>query len=270
MKRGKFSDEELNFIKRNSNEKTIEEIAQYLDRNPKTVRRVVDNMNLTTSDMSIDEKDEVSLRKKLLNKDYWSEVEKQFTETEIDYFISIWVQLIKQFREDVLPTEELQIKQLITIEILINRCMVERKRSLEDIERLSENLAAEYAIPIEDRDMNMLMNLEQQLSLARGTQTTHTNEYAKLSKEYKDLAKDLKATRDQRLKRIEDGKTSWIGLIRMLEDEAVREREGREMEVLGFAADKARKELSEYHSYEDGKLDMPILTPDTVIDKDDI
>ena len=48
------------------------------------------------------------------------------------------------------------------------------------------------------------------------------------------------------------------------------EREGHEMEVLGFAADKAREALSEYHSYEDGKLDMPILTPDTVLDKDDI
>jgi hypothetical protein len=56
----------------------------------------------------------------------------------------------------------------------------------------------------------------------------------------------------------------------MLEDEQAREREGHEMEVLGFAADKAREALSEYHSYEDGKLDMPILTPDTVLDKDDI
>jgi hypothetical protein len=270
MKRGKFSDEDLNFIKNNSDEKTVEEIAKYLDRNPKTVKRVMDGMNVVTTEMTLEEKDEVSLRKKLINKDYWQEIEKQFTENEIDYFISIWIQLIKQFREDVLPTEELQIKQLITTEILMNRCMVERKRSLEDIERLTDTINQEYAVTPEHRDTNMLLNLEQQLALARGTQTTHTNEYTKLSKEYKDVAKDLKATRDQRLKRIEDGKTSWIGLIRMLEDEQAREREGHEMEVLGFAADKAREALSEYHSYEDGKLDMPILTPDTVLDKDDI
>ena len=118
--------------------------------------------------------------------------------------------------------------------------------------------------------MNMLLNLEQQLALARSTQTTHTNEYTKLSKEYKELAKDLKATRDQRLRRIEDGKTSWIGLIRMLEDEAVREREGNDMEILSVAADNTRQTLSDYHSYEDGKLDMPVLTPDTVMEKDDL
>ena len=270
MKRGKFSDEELSFIKENSQDKSIEEIASYIDRNPKTVKRVMGSMNLVHKNMSVDEKDDLSLRKKLLDKEYWVEIEKQFTESEIEYFIAIWIELIKQFREDVLPTEELQIKQLITIEILINRCMVERKRSLEDIERLDRALKEEYLVPVEDRDMNMLMNLEQQISLARGTQTTHTNEYTKLSKEYKDLAKDLKATRDQRLKRIEDGKTSWIGLIRMLEDEAIREREGHEMEVISFAADKSVESLSEYHSFEDGKLDMPILTPETVIDKEDI
>jgi len=270
MKRGKFSEEDLQFIKQNSSDKSIEDIAKYLDRSPKTVKRLMENMNLVTTEMSLDEKDEVSLRKRLLNKDYWTEVEKQFTENEIDYFISIWIQLIKQFREDVLPTEELQIKQLITTEILLNRCMVERKRALEEIERLTENITSEYAASPEHRDMNMLLNLEQQLSLARSSQTTYTTEYTKISKEYKDLAKDLKATRDQRLRRIEDGKSSWIGLIRMLEDESAREREGKEMGILSAAADRSSAELSGYHSYEDGKLDVPILTPETAIDKDDL
>jgi len=270
MKRGKFSEEELQFIRDESGERTADEIAKYIDRSPKTVKRVIENMNLVTTDMTLDEKDEVSLRKRLLDKDYWTEIEKQFTENEIDYFISIWIQLIKQFREDVLPTEELQIKQLITTEILINRCMVERKRALEEIERLTESINQEYSTTLEHRDTNMLLNLEQQLALSRSTQSTHTNEYTKLSKEYKELAKDLKATRDQRLRRIEDGKTSWIGLIRMLEDESVREREGSDMEVLSVAADNAGSNLSDYHSYDDGKLDMPILTPDTVMDKDDL
>ena len=154
MKRGKFSEEELQFIRDESGERTADEIAKYIDRSPKTVKRVIENMNLVTTDMTLDEKDEVSLRKRLLDKDYWTEIEKQFTENEIDYFISIWIQLIKQFREDVLPTEELQIKQLITTEILINRCMVERKRALEEIERLTESINQEYSTTVEHRDSN--------------------------------------------------------------------------------------------------------------------
>ena len=268
-KRGKFSEEELNFIKQNVRTKSVDQIAHYLDRNPKTVRKHIENLDIAHKDMTPEEFDNLSLRNKLHSREYWTEVKRQFTEREISYFEKIWVKLIKQFREDILPTEELQIKQLITTDILMNRSMVERKRSLEEIERIDVVLLEEYAKPLGERNPERIMNLEQQLSLVRGSQSTHTNEYTKLSKEYKDLAKDLKATRDQRLQRIEDGKTSWIGLIRMLEDEDVREREGIDMEVMALSADKAMDELSEYHSYEDGKVDRPIMTPDVVLEKDD-
>ena len=147
--------------------------------------------------------------------------------------------------------------------------MVERKRNLEEVERLDSILTEEYARPLGERNTDRIMNLEQQMSLVRGAQSTHTTEYTKLSKEYKDLAKDLKATRDQRLQRIEDGKTSWIGLIRMLEDEIMREREGLDMEIMSASADKSLQELGEYHTYDDGTVDRPMLTPEIVLEKDD-
>ncbi len=268
-KRGKFSEEEINFVKQNAHEKSIEDLARYLDRNPKTIKKLVDSLNLSHRDMSPDEYDKVSLKNRLYSKEYWPEVNRQFTPGEIDYFVAIWIQLIQQFREDVLPTEELQIKQLITTDILMNRCMVERKRNLEEVERLDSILTEEYARPLGERNTDRIMNLEQQMSLVRGAQSTHTTEYTKLSKEYKDLAKDLKATRDQRLQRIEDGKTSWIGLIRMLEDEIMREREGLDMEIMSASADKSLQELGEYHTYDDGTVDRPMLTPEIVLEKDD-
>jgi hypothetical protein len=267
-KRGKFSEEELNFIKQNVAKKSIDQIAMYLDRNPKTVRKYVDNLDIAHKDMTPEEFDNVVLRNKLHSREYWAEVLLQFTDREIKYFENLWVKLIKQFREDILPTEELQIKQLITTDILMNRCMVERKRSLEEIERVDSFLTEEYIKPLGERNIERIMNLEQQLSLVRGSQSTYTTEYTKLSKEYKDIAKDLKATRDQRLKRIEDGKSSWIGLIRMLEDEDVREREGLDMEVMSISADKVLDELSEYHTYNDGKVDRPIMTPEVVLEKE--
>jgi len=268
-KRGKFSEEEINFIKQNSSTKSIEDIAKYLDRNPKTVKKIVGELNLAHKGMSSDEYDDVSLKNKLHTREYWPEILRQFTDREIPYFELIWIKLIKQFREDVLPTEELQIKQLITTEILMNRSLVERKRSLEDIDRLDEMVREEYVKPLGERNTEKIMNIEQQLALSRGSQSSHTTEYTKLSREYKDLAKDLKATRDQRLKRIEDGKTNWIGLIRMLEDETVREREGLDMEIMGMSADKATDELGEYHAYEDGRVDRPFMTPEIILDKED-
>jgi len=172
---------------------------------------------------------------------------------------------MKQFREDVLPAEELQIKQFITIDILINRSMKERKRHIAETEKLQRLVDAEYEKPDDQRDVPRLANLETQLSFARNSIANYTNEYTKLLGEQQKISKDLKATREQRIKRIEDGKSSWVGLIRMLEDEDVREKEGREMEIIRLATDKARENLMSYHEFQDGKLDIPLLTPESVL-----
>ena len=177
--------------------------------------------------------------------------------------------MVKQFREDVLPAEELQIKQFITIDILINRSMKERKRHIADTEKLQTDVDKEYELPEDVRDGPKLANLETQLSFARNSIANYTNEYTKLLNEQQKISKDLKATREQRIKRIEDGKSSWIGLIRMLEDEEVREREGREMEIMNMAVEQQTTNLSEYHTYQDGEIDTPLLTPETVRQKED-
>ena len=113
--------------------------------------------------------------------------------------------------------------------------------------------------------MAKLVNLETQLSFARNSIANYTNEYTKLLNEQQKISKDLKATREQRIKRIEDGKSSWIGLIRMLEDDDIREKEGREMVILNMATEKAKEKLQEYHSYQDSKVDRPLLTPESVL-----
>ena len=176
--------------------------------------------------------------------------------------------LIKQFREDVLPAEELQIKQFITIDILINRSMKERKRHITDTEKLQRLVDKEYAKPEDQRDSAYLLNLETQLSFARNSIASYTNEFTKLLGEQQKISKDLKATREQRIKRIEDGKSSWAGLIRMLEDEQIREAEGRQMEIINMSTNKVKKELMEYHQYQDNSVDIPLLTPESVLTKE--
>ncbi len=68
-KRGKFSEEELNFIKQNVQLKTVEQIAHYLDRNPKTVRKYIDNLDIAHKEMTPEEFDNVSRRNTLHKKE---------------------------------------------------------------------------------------------------------------------------------------------------------------------------------------------------------
>jgi hypothetical protein len=263
-KRGALSNEEMKFIRDNIDGMSIDLIAASLNRTPKPIERFITENNLSFN-REENQTDEV-LRIKLHAKTFWNEIERQFDEQsgELSYFENTWIGLVKQFREDVLPAEELQIKQYITIDILINRSMKERKRHIQETERLQKEVDSIYNQPEDQRDAPRLANLETQLSFARNSIASYTNEYTKLLGEQQKIGKDLKATREQRIKRIEDGKSSWVGLIRMLDDEAIREKEGREMAILEMATEKARATLYENHQYEDAMVDQPFLTPESV------
>ena len=268
-KRGQLSLQEEKYIRENIQKLTAEQIAENLNRNVAPINRYIkESKNLLPSEQAAE--DEL-LKQKLYGKTFWQEVKKQFDKEsgELDYFENVWINLIRQFREDVLPAEELQIKQFITIDILINRSMKERKRHIAETEKLQKLVDQEYSKPEDQRDIPKLSNLETQLSFARNSIANYTNEYTKLLGEQQKISKDLKATREQRIKRIEDGKSSWVGLIRMLEDEDIREKEGREMEIIRMSALKSKEKLEEYHDYQDGKVDSPFLTPESVLNKND-
>ena len=268
-KRGKLSIDEENYIRENVSDLSIEQIAEAINRTVKPVERYIIENNLGVSTLT-EQANNNTLLIKLHSKTFWPEIQRQFDETtgELEYFESTWIGLVKQFREDVLPAEELQIKQFITIDILINRSMKERKRHIQETERLQREVEAEYKLPEDARDIAKLANLETQLSFARNSIANYTNEYTKLLNEQQKISKDLKATREQRIKRIEDGKSSWVGLIRMLEDEEIREKEGREMEIMNMATQKTKKELRELFTYADDNVDHPLLNCDTMTEEE--
>lgn len=264
-KRGQLSLSEQKHIRDHFKTSTVSEIAEYLNRSTAPIERFIEDNHLLAGDENFDD-DTNYLRHKLHKKTFWTEIQRQFDEDtgELEYFENTWINLIKQFREDVLPAEEMQIKQFITIDILINRSMKERKRHIADTERIQQMVDAEYLKAPEDRDNSYLTNLETQLSFARNSITSYTNEYTKLLAEQQKIGKDLKATREQRIKRIEDGKSSWTGLLRMLEDEKIREAEGRQMEIMRMSVNKHLEDLMDFHSYQDKSVDLPFLTPEAV------
>ena len=51
----------------------------------------------------------------------------------------------------------------------------------------------------------------------------------------------------------------------MLEEEKIREIEGTQMEIISLAAKNSKGTLMEYHQYQDGTLDNPFLTPESVL-----
>ena len=81
------------------------------------------------------------------------------------------------------------------------------------------------------------------------------------------MLREMKGTREQRIKRLEDSKqsfTSWVAAL--MQDPEKIKKYGIEMEKMRLAMKKEEQRLGAYHKYEDGIVDQPFLTPDTVKD----
>lgn len=267
-KRGKLSLDEEKFITENADKQPIEKIAEYLNRTVEPVKRFINENALISSSMSEKEAALTTLKERLRMRPFWSDVQEQLTTEEIRRFEDNWVNIILQFREDVMYTEELQIRDLLILQILINRSMKDRKAHIEDANRIQVLLEKEYAKGEDDRDIMAISNLEQQLGISRAAVGSYNTEHMKLLGEIKHITKSLKATREERIQRIEDSKSSWVGYLKMLEDEELRERQGIDLVIMDKAKDKAVQDLAEWHQYEDGTIDQPFLTAETVKDDD--
>lgn len=242
----------------------VADIAKLMKRRELVIKKWIKELHFGTIVNKEQATDIARLLDLLHKKYYWIELKSQFSDDELKYFESSWIALMLQFKEDILPAEEIQIKQLVTIEILINRSMKERRKHMEEIDKLQKEIDQEYKLDEDLRDAAKLANLEQQVSYARNSIVQYTTEYTKLLAEQKSINQSLKATRDQRIKRIEDSKTTFAGLLKALDAEDLRKRMGDEAELMKLAKNKSKSKLMELHIFADNQGDFPLLTPETI------
>lgn len=267
-KRGKLSLQEEDFILVNASKLSIDDIADKLNRTREPIERFIKENKLASIDEveNLDEEYEMilsSLKKKV----FWKELHNQFDPDELNYFAAMWIEHMKQFGSDVLASEEYQLKQLCIMDILVNRLMRKRLLAKKDIERLTKALEGEYSAPPANRDNNKIASMEAELSMAKVADSNLTNEQNKLSQDIKNLIRDLKGTRDQRFSKIESGEKTFMTLIKSLYEEEIRQQEGEAALLMEHATQKQNKILGDYYQYEDGLVDIPLLTPESILKK---
>ena len=261
MKKGRFSKTEQEFIRENHKKMSTLEIATHLDRDPISIESYV---NEKIGNTTLDDR-EIEALHDLQNRPFWKDLQKQFSEEELQSLLYHWGRIITQFRDDVLPTEELQIIDAIKLEILMNRALIGQQTNMKSIDKYEELVTDEKGKALEIQDKDYIFILERQIAVCRAAQESLTREYKDLQTKKAAMLKDLKATREQRIKRLEDSKQTFIGWVRnLMSNPEVRQEIGTEMEKMRLATNKEAERLSEYHKYEDGMLDQPFLTPDSV------
>lgn len=269
-KRGPWSRKERSFIHANR-DMTPDQIAARIQRDPKAVRKYMEKNGLINIKAIKDEATKTIHSEFNLKKSpHWNTIRQQFDEEEQKTFLYHWHNMVAQFKDDVLHTEELQIIDTIRTTILIDRALIHEKKVTDDISRLESLIEFETNKDDDDKDGSLITDLERQLGYARSALDATNKEFRELLQEKNKLLKEMKATREARIKFLESSKQSITGWMRqLLQRPSLRKELGIRMEKMRLAAEYEVERLSEWHKYEDGMIDQPLLTPETVKDDDE-
>jgi len=261
LKKGRISNKEDEFIQENLEVLTPEEIGASLNRNPASVEDYIKkkyNVGVT-----VHEQAEYQLR----DRPYYYELKAQFDDEELELFGYHWSRIVAQFNNDVLPTEEIQIVDVIKIELLMNRCLKSNKDNIRAINRVELEVENEYNLSDETRDFDRILNMERQIGALRASQEALNKDYRDLQTKKSSMLKEMKGTREQRIKRLEDSRESfgsWVA--HLLQNPDKLKAFGVEMEKMRLAMEGEKARLSKYHKYEDGMVDQPFLNHESVFE----
>ena len=260
MKKGRFSKEEMEFIEANAEVLSPESIAQKLDRDPESIRDwIKKNVGFSPK-----QKKEAAVANELKEKPYYKELSTQFSSEELELFEFHFKKMWSQFKDDVFHTEEMQIIDTIKLEILMNRILKSQRDNQQEIAIAERLVRDEKARDKDQRDMDLVINLERQVAIMRASQETLSKDYKDLQARKATMLKDLKGTREQRVKAIEDSKFTFASLVKKIAtDPQFRNKIGVDMEKMRLAMENEKERLSEYMQYNDGQVDQPFLTPET-------
>lgn len=267
---------EKKYILENGVRITVEEIARETGRRPKSIAMFLRKHNIKPiwgdreGAALVGYSDKMEIKESLRASPIWKRLKEKFTESEVVLFEDKYISFMVQFREDVVATEENQIHKLISYDILMDRNMIRRRKILDDItllenevKRIMQSVGGKI-LDLDDKARDLLVNLQQQVSMNQDQERAMSKEYTDLEAHHQKIMQDLKGTRKDRIKQIENSKVSFIGLLKQLQQEEVRNSEGLTHALMEKATKQEYVRLATPHKYIDGNEDQPLLSADTI------
>lgn len=286
QKTGRLSKEDIVYILANAGKLEIRDIAKKLGRRASAVEKIIRKNNLqptvshppkqtntgtggvgasSTTDFKR------TIRAELKSSEAYKCIMNEFSAEELKFFEEQYIKLMTQFKpNEVLPSEEMQVFDCIKLEILKSRNLIERHKvrmEVAELEKKRRDLLGGLSYAELDEDAQKIyLSINRDINSAAQKDEKKTMEYTTLVQRQESVMKSLKSTRDQRIHEVESGKTTFIGLIKVLQNRDLAQKESRTAELNRMAAEKELERLATPHVYEDGTVDRPILSAETVGD----
>lgn len=272
-KKGKLTRDDKKYILEHAEKDSVQAIAVAISKDPKYVREFILENSLVVpvgEDIAEIEVEYHKFKAEFKKTPEFAQLKQQLTPEEIRYFEHRYVRYLLQFKEDILPSEEATIFLLLKDEILSNRTMAIRQQNQKAIARLTDAVDKYYRrvnndlSKLSDAERAQLVQMEENLIGLKDSQNASINEWLKLQEKQIQLSSSLKALRSQRIQAIENQKQTMVELLKSLQDEELREREVKEMEIYNLGTQREYERLSQPHQFIDKEIDLPILNADTV------
>lgn len=249
----------------------VVEIARRLDRKIETVQEWLNLNKKVERETPVGFK--IAIRQELRETLAWKSLQKEFTKEEIARFEESYLEWMRQFKDDVLASEENQIFDYVKVDILLSRALQRQNRTRAEIEDRRDDIKKmklKYGdIDSMDKDTrDTIVALQNRVQFLEGAEQSHVNELEKLLKQKGNLAESLKATRDQRINEVDRG-SKFIDMIKYFQRRDNQEKESKHMALLKRGTEKEFNRLTTPHQYVDGQVDLPILSAESLdrIDK---
>ena len=168
--------------------------------------------------------------------------------------------------QGITATDEIMMKDVIIEDILLHRALEEKRNILNDIKEQELELMRVKSMAVELRnqqDTDSATNALRTIVQLRGAQEAYTKEINDIKKTKDGKFKDLKATRQERLKTVEEAGKNIFALIKHLDEVKMRESEGRMTALVYESAKRKQHELEQNTVFADGEVDRPWMTPES-------
>lgn len=251
-KSGRMTLEAENYIIDQYASKTIEQLAEETGYTIRGIKSYLKRIGLD-KDKIIDN----TAKKELFGKPWWQETREQLLDEEVNSFISKYFALMKQFNNDLLPSEENTLVRHIIVQILQARAVKLQTECIRSTRELEGELSLEKN---SGGDPSRIADLQRQITDLRNNANLYLKQQNDLSKEAKDLYGSLKANRADRITKIEDASKSFATALQMLEDDEIRQKLSREIQLINIAQTKSKMKLMQPFRFIDGREDLPLLS----------
>lgn len=264
---GQLSATDRKFIRQNVDKIPPDKIAEVLQRNESAILNYIQREKLGNAYAelrSVAEKSTSQILKALRDSPLFATLRAQLMLDELRFFEDNWVNMVAQFNGDLMPSEEMELKELLILEILKNRESAAEKVRLEMKADLEKELRLERSLPSPDRQK--IRDINEQIMQCHAASSSYIKNFKELCARAESMRKALHASRQDRVKSFEKSKVDFVGWLKALEDHSQKLRVAREMEIMKQAQEKERAKLYRNHKYANAEVGIPILNEDSVGD----